>query len=197
MSEEFIGAAALTGRYVLGLVFVTAALPKLVGRRQFAQAVSNYALLPERLVPRVATWLPRTELLCGVALLLGIAVEAMAAVAAVLLVAFAGAVAVSLLRGKEIDCGCSGSVAPRRIGWPLVAGDVGLAMAAAGVVAADPGVLTLVADRGSDTSGLSSSDGAASLTLAAALVLHSLLLSAWFRVRRVSRTLPARLGAAA
>ena len=42
MSEELIGAAALTSRYVVGLVFLTAALPKLFARRQFRQAVSNY-----------------------------------------------------------------------------------------------------------------------------------------------------------
>lgn len=187
MSEEIIGAAALTSRYVVGFVFLTAALPKLFARRQFAQAVSNYKLLPERLVAPVAAWLPRLELACGVALVLGIAVRPMATIAAALLVTFIVGVAVNLRRGREIECGCSGSVAPRRIGWGLVLGDLALAAMAAAVVVADPGVLTAIGSGSSSGSELVASDGVAALLLGGSLVLVYLLISAWRGVRVATR----------
>lgn len=116
MSEELIGAAALTGRYVIGCVLLMAALPKLFARRQFAQAVANYQLLPDRLVHPVAAWLPRVEVICGGCLLLGIAIKPVAAVTGVMLGAFAVAVTVNLIQGREIECGCSGTVAPEESG---------------------------------------------------------------------------------
>lgn len=183
MSEELIGAAALTGRYVIGCVFLMAALPKLFGRRQFAQAVANYQLLPDRLVHPIAAWLPRLELVCGACLLLGIAVKQVAAVAGILLGAFAVAVAVNLIRGREIDCGCSGTVAPRRIGWGLVVGDLGLAAVAAAVVHADPGVLASIPQGSSNDAGFTASDGVAALLLGSSLVLTYLLASAWLGLR--------------
>ena len=183
MLEESIGAAAMTSRYVIALIFVTAALPKLFARLQFEQALSNYALLPERLVPPVAVWLPRLELACGIALVFGIAVKPVAAIAGLVFVIFAVAVAVNLVRGRAIECGCFGSVAPRRIGWGLVAGDVLLAAMAAAVALADPGVLA-VASGGSSSSELSRAEGVAALLLAGALVLHYLLVSAYIGLRR-------------
>lgn len=187
MSEELIGAAALTGRYVVGFVFLTAAIPKLFAQRQFAQAVSNYKLLPERLVSPVAAWLPRLELACGVALLLGILVRPVATIAAALLVTFTVGVAVNLRRGRDIECGCSGSVAPRRIGWGLVLGDLVLAALAVAVVVADPGVLTVIGSGTSSDSGLAASEGVAAFLLGGSLVLIYLLISAWNGVRQATR----------
>lgn len=58
-------AAALAVRFVLATVFVFAGLAKLGGRREFAQAVRGYALLPERAVRPVAVLLPPAELAAG------------------------------------------------------------------------------------------------------------------------------------
>jgi len=183
MSEELIGAAALTGRYVIGCVLLMAALPKLFARRQFAQAVANYQLLPDRLVHPVAAWLPRVEVICGGCLLLGIAIKPVAAVTGVMLGAFAVAVTVNLIQGREIECGCSGTVAPRRIGWSLVVGDLALAVVAAGVALADPGVLRFSGEGSPSNAGLTASDGVAALLIGSSLVLLYLLFASWFGLR--------------
>lgn len=183
MSGELIGAAALTSRYVVAFVFATAAIPKLVDRAEFERAVANYSLLPAPLVPVVAAWLPRLELVCAFALLFGVAVTPVAGIAGALLVAFAVVVAVNLVRGRRIDCGCKGSVAPRLIGWGLVVADLGLAAMAVFAALADPGVLALGAARRSDAS-LTTQDGLALLLLSAVLVLAYQLVSS----ERVLRT---------
>jgi uncharacterized membrane protein YphA (DoxX/SURF4 family) len=174
VSEELIDAAALTGRYVLALVFIAAALPKIAARRDFERAVSNYDLLPASLVPVAASWLPRLEIVFSLALLIGFAVKPIAALCVVLLMGFSLAIAVNLRRGRRFSCGCFSTIAPRTIGWPLVVGDIGLAALAALVALAEPGVLTM---GGSSGSALTRDDGLAALMLAAVLVLGFLLVS--------------------
>jgi uncharacterized membrane protein YphA (DoxX/SURF4 family) len=180
VSEQFIGAAALTGRYVLAFVLLTAAVPKLFARSEFERAVANYDVLPLALVTPIAAWLPRIELACALALLVGIVVSPVAAAAGALMLVFAVAITTNLLRGRRIDCGCYSSVAPRRIGWWLVFGDLVLAGVAVTVALRDPGVLALVSES---SSSLSAADGVATLTLAGALVLGYLLLSSWLSLR--------------
>jgi uncharacterized membrane protein YphA (DoxX/SURF4 family) len=191
--DEGLEAAALSFRFILAFVFLTAAVPKLSGRREFERAVANYALLPPGVVRPVAAWLPRLELAGAVALLVGIVVVPIAIALCVLLVAFAFAVAINLLRGRLFDCGCFSSVAPRRIGWPLVGADLGLAGMAATVALADPGLLAVTTtDSGSS---LSSTEGLALLTLAGALVLGYLLVSSWLSLRSPMRTFREGAGA--
>jgi hypothetical protein len=191
--DEGLEAAALSFRFMLAFVFLTAAIPKLLGRREFERAVANYALLPPAVVGPVAAWLPRLELAGAVALLVGILVVPVAIALCVLLVAFALAVAVNLLRGRLIDCGCFSSVAPRRIGWPLVGADLGLAGMAATVALADPAVLAVITpDSGSS---LSSAEGVAVVTLAAVLVLGYLLISSWLGLRSATKALREGAGA--
>lgn len=180
MSEEFIGAAALTGRYVLAFVLLMAAVPKLFSRSEFERAVANYDLLPLAFVTPFAAWLPRIELGCALTLLLGVAVTPVAAVAGVLMLAFAAAVTTNLLRGRRIDCGCYSSVAPRRIGWWLVFGDLVLTAIAVMVALRDPGVLAPFSERHSS---LTASDGVALAALAGVLVLGYQLLSGWLSLR--------------
>jgi uncharacterized membrane protein YphA (DoxX/SURF4 family) len=125
-------------RFFLGLVFLTASLPKLAAPDDFRRALRNYQLLPFRLVRPVATWLPRLELVLAVGLLAGVATPAIASLAATALFVFSAAVAVNLARGRKIECGCFSSSAPRQIAWPLVARDLVLAVAAAGVAIESP-----------------------------------------------------------
>lgn len=192
MSEEFIDAAALTGRYVLALVFIAAALPKVAARRDFERAVFNYDLLPASLVPVVAQWLPRLELACALALLGGVATPVFAGIAALLLALFALAVAVNLVRGRRIDCGCEGSIVPRRIGWGLVSGDLLLAAMAGLVAIRDPGLLSVLTFT-EPTTTLTAADGIAMLALAAALVLGRLILASARQVWRAERDLQSLL----
>lgn len=127
---------AVTGfRFLLGFVFLASSIPKLAAPDDFSRAVANYRLVPPSLAAPVARVLPLLELGCALALLIGVGVPHVALVVGALLLAFATAVAVNLGRGRTIDCGCRGAAAPRRISWPLVARDVGLAAVAAALVA--------------------------------------------------------------
>lgn len=122
--------AALILRYLLAVVFVRSGLLKVLDMGEFRLAVGNYRLLPEMLVGP-ATWaVPTLEFGCGILLVAGVATGPVAAVLVGLLAVFSVAVAVNLLRGRAISCGCSGRVAAQ-ITWRHVATNVGLAGAGA------------------------------------------------------------------
>lgn len=188
MSEELIAAAAVTGRFVVSFVLLNAAIPKLLSQGEFEQAVRNYALLPSQLIRPVARWLPRLELVCGLMLLFGAAIMPVALAAGALLALFATAIAVNLARGREIDCGCSGAVSARRIGWSLVVADLGLAGMALVAGFAGTGVLALLT-IGPSESALSGGDGLALMALAGVLVVGFMSLTAWHSLRRATRRL--------
>ncbi len=91
----------------LGLVLVTAALPKIRNADEFQGVVANYRLLPSFLVMPFARLLPWIELACAVALLVPAWRETAAWVAAGLFVMFALGLAINVGRGRtHIDCGC-------------------------------------------------------------------------------------------
>src|SRR5437016_8774337 len=56
----------------LGIIFVVAALPKIVDPPSFAHMIYNYHLVPGALINFMALVMPWIELLCGLALILGI-----------------------------------------------------------------------------------------------------------------------------
>lgn len=103
LRSEWLGTRV---QIALGLLFIAAALPKLADPPSFAHMIYNYRLLPGGLVNPFALVLPWFELLCGVALLLGIWSRSAAAAISLLLIVFAGAISANLLRGNAIECGC-------------------------------------------------------------------------------------------
>jgi uncharacterized membrane protein YphA (DoxX/SURF4 family) len=189
--SESAEAVVLGARFVLGFVFLSASIPKLLASADFARAVRNYRLLPTRLNETVATWLPRIELTLAIGLLLGVAVPATAALAAVALVGFSGAVSINLARGRRIDCGCYSSVSPRAIGWSLVLRNLVLACLAVAMVIAPPYALSVSASWSDRTAELGAADGLAVAVVAATLVLVQLLVDEALRVRRATRSLAA------
>ena len=90
----------------LGAVFVAAALPKLADPPGFAEALWNYQLAPAWLVHPAALTLPWLELLCGLALCLGLWTRAAAAWITALLLVFLAALSINLARHHPVDCGC-------------------------------------------------------------------------------------------
>ncbi len=131
----------------LGLLFIAAAIPKLLDPPGFAHMVYNYRILPGGLVNLLALVLPWLELLCGVALVLGIWSRTAASLVSLLLLVFIAALTFNLLRGNAIDCGCfdmreaGKSVAERLSDMKMtILRDVGmLALAAQILWAARPG----------------------------------------------------------
>jgi uncharacterized membrane protein YphA (DoxX/SURF4 family) len=90
----------------LGAIFVAAALPKIVDPPSFAHMIYNYKLVPAPLLNLMALTMPWLELLCGLALILGIWKDTARTIIGVMLVAFIVAISVNLARGNAIDCGC-------------------------------------------------------------------------------------------
>jgi uncharacterized membrane protein YphA (DoxX/SURF4 family) len=103
----------LAVRIALGLVFIAAALPKIGDPPGFAKAIWAYQLVPGPALNPMALVLPWLELLCGLALVLGIWVRAAATWATMLLLAFGLALAINLARHHPVDCGCFGATAHR------------------------------------------------------------------------------------
>jgi len=90
----------------LGIIFVVAALPKIVDPPSFAHMIYNYHLVPGALINLMALVMPWIELLCGLALILGIWQATARSIIGALLITFVLAIAINLARGNAIDCGC-------------------------------------------------------------------------------------------
>jgi putative oxidoreductase len=90
----------------LGVIFVAASLPKLVDPPSFAHMIYNYRLVPGPLVNLMGLTMPWLELLCGLALILGIWRTTGRTIIGAMLVAFIIAISINLARGNSIDCGC-------------------------------------------------------------------------------------------
>src|SRR5918992_5462755 len=99
-----------TARLVLAAVFGAAAVTKLRALEAFVGVVHNYRMLPESLVRLVAYLLPPFEAVIAMGLLVEQTRPYAAAAAAGLLVIFAVAMGINLVRGRrDIDCGCFAS----------------------------------------------------------------------------------------
>ena len=128
----------LAARLVVGGVWIAAGALKLPDPAASVRAVRAYDLLPEAVVPTVGHLLPVLEVVVGVCLVLGLLTRAMAAVSALLFVAFIVGIASAWARGLQIECGCFGgggynSGASGDYPWEI-ARDVGLLLLSAYLV---------------------------------------------------------------
>ena len=103
----------MVARILLGLVFIAAALPKIIDPPGFAKAIWAYELFPAWSLSPLALVLPWLELLSGLALCLGLWVRASLLWVAALLLSFSLALSINLVRQHPVDCGCFGASAPR------------------------------------------------------------------------------------
>jgi hypothetical protein len=139
MDPSFHLVLRLGGALLLG----SAALAKLRDVASFRDAVLGYALVPAPLAGATAAGLLAAELAAAAALLAPGAAGALGAAA--LLVVYAAAIAVNLVRGRRwIDCGCGGPGGRRALHGSLVARNLVVAAALAATALA-PGPRALVA----------------------------------------------------
>jgi uncharacterized membrane protein YphA (DoxX/SURF4 family) len=103
--KDWIG---LVARLLTGGVWIVAGALKLPHPADSVRAVRAYDLLPEAIVPAVGQLLPVVEVVIGVCLVLGVMVRGMAAVSALLFIAFIIGISSAWARGLSIDCGCFG-----------------------------------------------------------------------------------------
>lgn len=120
------------GALVLAGIFLPSAVSKLRAMDEVIGIVADYRILPERWTEPFARTLPWGEIAAGVAVLLPPSRPYGAVLALALLLLFALAMAINILRGRtEIDCGCFIGRQKERISWSLVVRNLLLAAVAA------------------------------------------------------------------
>ncbi|WP_290663886.1 MauE/DoxX family redox-associated membrane protein, partial [Ignavibacterium sp.] len=102
-------------RIIIAMVFIYAGAEKISDPKGFSQSIYNYRILPIETINILAITLPWLELISGILLLFGISVKENAAIIGTLLLVFIIAVALSMIRGLDIDCGCFGK--GNMVGW--------------------------------------------------------------------------------
>lgn len=116
----------LVSRFILGMVFVVAAVAKVSRPEAFASSIEAYEMTPVAVVNLLAIVLPWLELMCGLFLIGGVYVRPGAALLGGLLLLFIVAISVAILRGLNINCGCFGGTGGSPVGWNRVLEDVAL-----------------------------------------------------------------------
>ncbi len=129
---------ALICRLALGIVFFYAGIEKIIAPREFAIAIYNYRLLPDWAVNMLAVMLPWLEVFLATGLIAGIYVRGASLISALLFLTFAIALAINLVRGLDISCGCFGAQSGN-INWFYLVRDSSLLAIS---------VFTLMFDRG-------------------------------------------------
>ena len=93
----------------MALLLLAAAWHKWRARAEFSAVLAAYRLLPRRMLPLAAWLTPTLETAIAAGLLARATRPAAALLGCALLLAYAGAIAVNLRRGRrDLDCGCSG-----------------------------------------------------------------------------------------
>ncbi len=129
--QEIVTKLGVGARWIVGIVFVFAAVGKIVEPELFARSILRYQLIPVSAVNLVAILLPWIELFVGMALLLGIRTKAAALIAGGLLVVFTVAIASAWARGLNIECGCfTQAAAVSTVSLQKIAENVGLIVGA-------------------------------------------------------------------
>ena len=102
-------------RFALGTMFLAAGASKLSDLGEFADAIKLYKIIPGVTAGAVAKMVAVTEVFLGTVLLVGLGIPYAAVVGSALLVVFALAMAVNLIRGRQIPCGCKRESEPIQI----------------------------------------------------------------------------------
>ena len=101
-------AVSTVSRIVLSLVFLAAAVPKILDPAGFAMDIKNYSMVPPILLHIMAIALPWIEALMALALLTGVMLPGAALLVNLMMVMFLVALAQAGIRGLDINCGCFG-----------------------------------------------------------------------------------------
>jgi len=103
-----MGWLVLPARLALGALFIFAAYVKLSNPQHFALSVAAFKLLPDHLAVLVTFVVPWTELVAGVALVVGLWARSAAFLLALVLAVFMAGIGSVLYRQMDVECGCFG-----------------------------------------------------------------------------------------
>lgn len=95
-------------RLLFGAVFLWAGIAKLKDPLTFADAVRNFRLVGDPLVPALALFIPWLEILAALAVMSGVLARGGLALLLASLVVFALALLSAWVRGLDVSCGCFG-----------------------------------------------------------------------------------------
>jgi uncharacterized membrane protein YphA (DoxX/SURF4 family) len=108
----------LTGRMIVGTVFIAAGLAKIGNPIRPAEAAQAYRILPASLAALWGDGQPTLEIMLGVLLVAGLTIRLAALLTSLLLIVFIGAIASVWARGLSLDCGCFGGGGQVTLGAP-------------------------------------------------------------------------------
>ncbi len=120
---------SLVLRYFIGVIFLYAGLAKISYPAEFAESIASYQLVPywTRSINLLAVFMPWLELICGLFLVLGIATRAASCILGLMLFVFTIAIAINVIKGTPISCGCFDSIGSQ-ISWRKVLEDAFLVL---------------------------------------------------------------------
>ena len=107
-------------RVFLGIVFVLASADKVLEPDKFAVAVRGYQLLPVELSNLFAIVVAWGELIAAIMLIFGVFTRKAAGAIFLLLLMFTGAIAIVMIRGIAVDCGCFANEGGSQTGARLI-----------------------------------------------------------------------------
>ncbi|KAF0219469.1 MAG: hypothetical protein FD174_1929 [Geobacteraceae bacterium] len=111
-------------RLLLGGVFLYAGITKIAAPTVFAGSLAAYKILPYFGNYLVASILPWVEALCGLLLIAGYRVKAAVSLIIALNIVFMAALASTIIRGLDIDCGCFRQGGEKTSAWTALLRDV-------------------------------------------------------------------------
>lgn len=130
-------------RLILGVTFIYSSFEKVLNPHQFGIAVRAYQIIPMNLSNIFALAIAWTELVAGVLLILGVFTRQAAAAIGLLLVTFIAAIAIVMVKGLVIDCGCFSPSGGSTVGPFLLVRNLLLLAACVLVMRYDSGFLSL------------------------------------------------------
>ena len=102
-------------RFTLGTMFLAAGASKLSDLGEFADAIKLYRIIPGATAGAAARMVSVTEVVLGTVLIAGAGIPYASLLGSILLVMFALAMAINLIRGRLIPCGCKRESEPIQI----------------------------------------------------------------------------------
>ena len=93
-------------RLAVAAAFIVASWEKILYPDTFASIIEGYKILPIAVVPLVAVWLPWTQLVASVALVVGAWTRAIGLLFSGLTFVFIAGLVQAMARGIDIQCGC-------------------------------------------------------------------------------------------